>query len=192
MALSAAVSAAILFIAPVLFGTANLDRETSAVPLEMFISLTGIAVFTPVFRPEENRAIDDLVSSKYRSMSLIYLIRVICAMFLVTGLEGVFVLYMRIRLCDVTCLLFAGTVADAVFLGAFGMVSAACADNTVMGYMAPLLYYGINCGAGSKLGVFYLFSMRISEYGTKIWLSGAGALLILAALAVKQIRRRLQ
>ena len=190
MVLPAAVSAAILLITPVLFGTANLDGEASAVPLEMFISLVGAALLTPLFWPEERKEIEDLVSSKFVEMRLIHLIRVAAAMVLVTGFAGAFALYMRMRLCDVSWLLFAGTVADAVFLGGLGMITAALAGNTVVGYMAPLVYYGINYGAGGKLGNFYLFSMCISEYEPKLWILGAGVLLILAALAVKRMGKR--
>lgn len=190
MVLPAAVSAAILLITPVLFGTANLDGEASALPLERLISLTGVALLTTVFKPEEKKEIDDLVSSKYVNRSLIWLIRLASAMFLVTGFTGVFAFYMRMRYCDVTCLLFAGTVADAVFLGGLGLAAAACTDNTVIGYMASLVCYGINCGAGSKLGNFYLFSMSISEYEPKLWLFGTGALLFLAAFLVKRVKRR--
>lgn len=186
IALPAAVSAAILLMTPVLFGTANLDRETSAIPLETFLSLVGIALFTPVFQPEERKEIDDLVSSKYVSAGVVWLIRTVCAMILVTAFVGAFAFYMRLRLCDVSFVLFAGTVADAVFLGGLGMLGAASAGNTVTGYMAALVYYGINCGAGRKLGKFYLFSMCHSEYEPKIWLFGAGTFLILAALAVRQ------
>lgn len=190
MALPAAVSAAILLMTPVLFGTANLDRETSAIPLETFLSLVGIALFTPVFQPEERKEIDDLVSAKYVSAGVVWLIRTACAMVFVTVFVGVFVFSMRLRLCDVSFVLFAGTVADAVFLGGLGMMGAVCAGNTVTGYMAAFVYYGINCGAGMKLGKFYLFSMCHSEYEPEIWLFGAGTFLILAALAVRQGKRR--
>lgn len=188
----ALVSAGILVIALILFGTANLDRETSAIPLEMFLSLVGIVLFTPIFRPEEKKEIDDLVSSKYVGRSRIYLIRGVCAMLLATGFVGVFTLAMRARMCDVTWLLFAGTVADAVFLGAVGMAAAALADNTVAGYMAAFVTYGINWGAGRNLGNFYLFSMSISEYEPKVWLFVTGMLLISASFTVKWIKRRLR
>lgn len=189
MILPVGVSAAILLITPILFGAANLDREWAAIPLERLVSLVGVALFTPVFLPEERGEIDDLVSSKYVEKYRIYLIRVATAMFLVTGFVGAFVLYMGMRSCDVTGLLFAGTVADAVFLGGLGMVSASCSNSTVMGYMAAFVCYGINCGAGMKLGHFYLFSMGISEYEPKGWLFGVGVLLIWAAILVKQARR---
>ena len=188
MILSVGMSVAILLITPILFGAANLDREWAAIPLERLVSLVGIALLTPVFLPEESREIDDLVSSKYVEKNLIYLIRIATAMFLVTGFVGVFALYMRMRSCDVTGLLFAGTVADAVFLGGLGMVGASCSGSTVMGYMAAFVCYGINCGAGTKLGRFYLFSMCVSEFSPKIWLFLTGILLILASLTVERIK----
>lgn len=192
MRLSVAVAVVILFITPILFGTANLDRETSAVPLEMFVSLVGIALFVPVFGPEERREIDDLVSSKYVETGLVCLIRTVTAMVLAAGVVGGFVLYMGMRSCDVTAMLFAGTLADAVFLGGLGMMTSACTENTVLGYMVCLLYYGMNYGAGGKLGHFYLFSMRIAEYEPKAWLFCAGISLIFGALLVRRVKRRVR
>lgn len=92
-------------------------------------------------------------------------------------------------MCDVTFVLFAGTMADAVFLGVLGMMGAACADSTVPGYMAALVYYGINGGGGRKMGKFYLFSMSNLEYEPKVWLFAAGMLLILLALLIKRVKR---
>ena len=48
----------LLLLTPVLFGVANLDRTASAVPLEVFVSLTGIILLTPVFQPEQNPEIE--------------------------------------------------------------------------------------------------------------------------------------
>lgn len=134
-ALSIFVSVIILIITPILFGTAQLDLTESAVVLEMFVSLIGIVLFTPVFQPEQDDAIRDLVSSKYISTSLVYFIRTVCAAILIILLTGLFVGYLQIQQCDVTVWLYLGTVANAVFLGALGMMTAALTNNTVIAYM---------------------------------------------------------
>lgn len=181
-ALSILVSVIILIITPILFGTTQLDAAESAVPLEMFISLIGIVLFTPVFQPEQDDAVRDLVSSKYISTRLVYFIRTVCAAILIILFTGLFVVYLQMQQCDVTVWLYLGTVANAVFLGALGMMTAALTNNTVIGYMIPLVYYALNYGVGDKLGYYYLFSMRISYFTPKLWLGVTGGLLILFSI----------
>lgn len=186
------VSAAIIAIAPIIFGTANLDARASAVPLEMFVSLVGIVLFTPIFQPEQNNEIDDLVSSKYVSTMKIFLIRTGCATSILTVLIILFGIYMRFQECDISILLLIGTIANAVFLGSLGMITAAVTDNTIIAYMIPMVYYTLNYGVGNKLGKYYLFSMSVEDFGPKIWLFVTGVLLILASLLVKQIKKQFQ
>ena len=75
--LSIAVAAVLCLLVPLLIGTSNLDQKSAAMPLEMFVSLIGIVLLTPVFQPEQNEEINDLVSSKYcsteRVLSLIHI-----------------------------------------------------------------------------------------------------------------------
>ena len=52
--LSILVAAIALFITPILFGTAQLSLTEAAVPLELFVSLIGIVLLTPVFEPEQD------------------------------------------------------------------------------------------------------------------------------------------
>lgn len=180
--LSILVSVIILIITPILFGTMQLNATESAVPLEMFVSLIGIVLFTPVFQPEQEDAIRDLVSSKYISTRLIYFIRTVCAAILIILFTGLFVVYLQMQQCDVTVWLYLGTVANAVFLGALGMMTAALTNNTVIAYMIPLVYYALNYGAGDKLGYYYLFSMCSAYFTPKLWLGVTGGLLILLSL----------
>ena len=49
------LSVILLALVPLLAGTANLDQNSSAVPLEMFVALLGIVMLTPVFQPEQDR-----------------------------------------------------------------------------------------------------------------------------------------
>ena len=49
--LSIVAAVLLCLITPLLIGTANLDRNSAAMPLEMFVSLIGIVLLTPVFQP---------------------------------------------------------------------------------------------------------------------------------------------
>lgn len=188
--LSVIVSAVIIMITPVIFGTANLDKAASAVPLEMFVSFIGIVLLTPVFRPEQDEEIAGVVLPKYVSADTVYLIRTVCSVVFLTVLIGLFCAYMILHGSGVTVHLYIGTVANAVFLGSLGMITAALADNTVIAYMIPMVYYILNYGVGNKLGNYYLFSMRILDFQPKIWLSVTGVLLIFVSFVIKRLKRK--
>lgn len=188
--LSIAVAAVLCLLVPLLIGTSNLDQKSAAMPLEMFVSLIGIVLLTPVFQPEQNEEINDLVSSKYCSTERIYLIRTVYSVTAAVLLVAIFTVYMKMRSCDVTPVMALGTAADAIFLGSIGMLTSALTGNTVIGYMPPLLYYALNIGMGPKLGSFYLFSMAIGDYKAKIWLFVAGVVMMAASLLYQKIRRR--
>lgn len=184
------VAGILCLLVPLLIGTANLDRNAAAMPLEMFVSLIGIVLLTPVFQPEQNEEINDLVSSKYFSTEKVYLIRTVYSAVAAILLIVAFTVYMKIRSCDMAPVMVLGTVADAVFLGAMGMLTSALTGNTVIGYMPPLLYYALNIGMGPKLGSFYLFSMAIGNYKAKIWLFAMGVLMIAGSLLYQKLRKR--
>lgn len=180
--LSIAAAVMLCLITPLLIGTANLDRNSAAMPLEMFVSLIGILLLTTVFQPEQNEEIHDLVSSKYISTGKVYLIRTLYSVVAAVLLISLFAVYMQTQGSEVRIILVAGTVADAIFLGSMGMLTSALTGNTVIGYMPPFLYYALNIGMGPKLGSFYLFSMVLGNYKAKIWLLAAGVLMIVVSL----------
>ena len=51
-------------LTPVLFGITNLDSKAAAVPLEMLISIIGIILLVPIFQPEQDDEVKDIVASK--------------------------------------------------------------------------------------------------------------------------------
>lgn len=180
----------LLLLIPVLVGTANLDTDTSAVPMEMFVSLIGIIMLTPVFRPEQDTDIDDLISSKYVSPVKIYVLRIVCSIVIIILLIGAFGAYLRFQNCDVTWKLLVGTAADALFLGSLGMVSASVSDSTVMAYMLPAVYYAANCSAGGSLSKYYLFSMTTGDFTPKLWMLATSVILTAASIVLKYMQRK--
>lgn len=179
-----------IMITPILFGTANLDKTASAIPLEMFVSLIGIVLFTPIFQPEQNHETADVVFSKRVSMDVVYLIRTVYTFVFLMALTALFGVFMKLQGSDVTFLLLIGTAANAVFLGSLGMLAAVLTDNTIIAYMIPMVYYMLNYGAGRKLGKYYLFSMRTLDHEPKVWLFTTGILLIFVSLLIKRLKRK--
>lgn len=190
--LSIIVSVVIMLLIPIIVGTANLDMYASAVPLEMFVSLIGIVMLPPVFAPEQNADIDDLVSSKYVSTVKIYLIRTVYSIVILALFIGLFCVYMGIRNCDVALGLMTGTLSDAIFLGSLGMITSSVCNNTVIAYMIPLVYYAVNYGMGGKLKNYYLFSMTVGKYEPKIWMLVTGILLITASILLRAVQKKLR
>ena len=185
--LSIAVAVLLCLVTPLFIGTANLDHNSAAMPLEMFVSLIGIVLLTTVFQPEQNEEIDDLVSSKYCSTAKVHLIRTVYSAGIAAILICIFTVSMKLQSCDVTPVLALGTIADALFLGSMGMLTSAVTGNTVIGYMPPLLYYALNIGMGPKPGSLYLFFLVTGSYTAKLWLLLAGLLMMAAALFYQRL-----
>lgn len=158
----------------------------SAVPLEIFISLTGIVLLTSIFQPEQDSYIDEITASKYISNIYVYIIRIVYSLVALVALISIFSLYMKLSGSDVTLLLWLGAIATAMFLGSIGLFTASISGNIAVSYMVPVIYYALNFG-GNQLGNFYLFSMMRGDYEPKIWLFAGSLLLIIFSIFVKWI-----
>ncbi len=182
------LSVLLLLITPQIFGTANLDAKTAAVPLEMFVSLIGIILLTPIFLPEQQEEIKEVIEVRTTNMNSIYIVRIVIALLSMLVLVTGFVIYMKTNGCefDLSILVF-GTFAEGLFLGVIGLFSYGLSNNIAIGYMLPTIYFLLNMFSESKyFGKFYLFSMSKGSFGEKYWLFGFGIILLAIALFVKQ------
>ncbi len=180
-------SAVVMVLTPVLFGTTNLDSLAAAVPLEMFISTMGIILLVPIFQPEHNSEIEDIVTSQYVDCIYVYMIRVAYSVIGLALLILLFSGYMLVCGCQISFTLIFGTLADAMFLGSIGLLVAAVTNNVPVSLMIPILYYGFNLVARSKLGIFNLFSMMNGDYSPNNWLFIVSIALMAAAVFLKRI-----
>lgn len=181
------LSLIILAITPILFGTTHLDKTASAVPLEMLVSVIGVIILVPLFQPEQNTEIEDVILSKYVNNTYIHLIRATYSIIGIAILILCFSLYMFICGCELTFALIFGTFADAMFLGSIGLLSAAITNNLPVAFMVPTLYYLLNITMQSKLGYFNLFSMMNGNYTPNLWLFMSSILIIVLAILIKRI-----
>ena len=147
----------LLGISPLLMGVANLSAEDTAKVLERYVALLGIILIIPVFLPEQDKNLRDLVYAKYRSASSVYL------------------WMLRRGNCTFpTAAYFLGTYAEMLFLGSIGLCCYGLFDHLVAGYMASMVYYITALGSGPKyLKMFYPFSMSMGSYTEKFWLAAA-------------------
>ena len=169
----AMIAILLLCFSPLVLGVENLPYEDAAKVLERYVALLGIIMLTPVFLPEQNPDLRDLIRSKYTKITAIYGIRV---------LEAVVLLAILLHILPY----YGGTLAEMLFVGGLGIFGFALFDNLIAGYMIPVFYYIVAFGSGAKyLKVFYPFSMSQGSYAEKFWLLAGGLILIAAGILIR-------
>ncbi|MWV46017.1 ABC transporter permease [Paenibacillus sp. HJL G12] len=186
------MAAAWLLIIPLLSGISHLDPAASAVVLEKFTALTGIILMTPLFLPEQNRDIRDLMDSKATPQTGVQYIRLLLASLTIVVMVWGMVTVMQAMDSHFPAARYIfGTFASAFFLGSIGFAAYGLCNQLAIGYMVPLAYYLTNMFTGSKyVQYFYLFSLGNGSFDEKYWLFAGGVILIVLTLAFKEIQRR--
>ena len=184
----AAVGALILSSA--VFGFAELDERMAAQPLELLSPIIGVILMTPVFLPEQNEGVYDVVRSKKTSHILVCFLRLMCSVLLTTGLVGALSVYMKFNDSQVTLRLFAGAAGSGLALGSLGFFAAAVGDSTVVGYMVSVAYLLMDMFMREKLKVFNLLNFSCGKTEINTWLYVTAAVLIAAALLFRRFVKR--
>lgn len=154
-----AAAVVIAILTPVVFSISSLNSRASAQPVEMLLPFIGVILLTPVFLPEQNQEIHDVIRSKKTDYLMVCLIRVIYSVIAIMLITGIFILVMKYCECNVTWKHFIGSLASSLFLGTVGFAFAGLSGSVSAGYMASMVYYVANIGLKDKLGICYLFSM---------------------------------
>ena len=175
-----------------LFNLSALTAKEAARPIEFFLCFTGVMLFTPIFYPEQNHDLRDVVCSRKISYLAVCALRLFYSVVLLVLLETVFVCIMKYNESAVTDAHIFGGIATAVFLGAIGFCVAGITDNTTLGYMAAMMYYLASYGMKGKLGKFFLFSMSAGNFEDKWWLFLGSVLLVISTFCVLTLRRKKQ
>lgn len=186
------VLAALVFCgaAPLIVGMEALDVYRSAQVMEMYLSMIGIILLVPLFWPDQNKEIRDLLASKEMPVLYVHLVRLLEALAVLFLMITGFLLWMRCGECTfdfVKC--FWGTFVTCLFMGGMGVFIYGVFDNLPVAYMVPMMYYICNYGAGKKyMGPFVLFSMMSGSYTEKIWIGLAGLVLLTAGIFCRNIK----
>lgn len=180
------IALTVAILTPLVFSISALDFTSSARPLEMLLCMTGTVLLTPVFLPEQNENIRDVIRSKRVDYLSVCIIRVIYSTIALAAIIGVFVFVMKLCECDVTLAHFGAGFGSAYFLGAIGLAFAKFGGSPTVGYMASMIYYMLNF-IGSKLGSFWLFTMsngmKSVNFSLMIW----GTVIIAGTFIVSKI-----
>ncbi len=182
-----ALAALIALLIPMFVSISALKDKAAAQPVEMFLTLTGIAALTPVFLPERDESVRDVIRARRTDCTVVYGLRAVCALLFLGLLFGGFGLAMKLCESEATVKLLAGGFASAALLGAVGFAVSGLSGNTAAGYMAAFIYYMANFALKKKLGVFFLFSVCFDgDFSAKPWQLLIAAAIISAVLAVKK------
>ncbi len=158
----------------------NLEEAQTAKVMEMYVALTGILLFTPLFMAEQDKEIWDLEKSRQTPMWVVYMLRLLTALLVFTAVIASFILFMVQGNSSFDAgRLFWGSFCEILFLGSIGFFVSAITNQVVIGYMLAFIYYACNIGGGKVFDKLALFQMMKGEYGSWIyWISGAVFLLV--------------
>lgn len=187
------IALVLCLISPLLMGVNNLDQYQTAQVVELYISLIGIILCVPLFLPDQNKDIRDLIESKKEKMYIIHIIRIVEACFFLCVLIGGYLYFLQKRNCvfDYNKYYFA-TLANSLFLGGIGTLTYSIANNIIVAYMLPILYYILCFGTGSQyLGDFFLFSMMHGGFKEKYYLFTSGIFMIIISIIFRHMYKRI-
>lgn len=181
----------LLGLSPLLMGVANLGQQDTAKVLEMYVALIGIVMLVPIFLPEQDQNIRDLVYTKYMKSQLVYILRILGNVLILMIFLAFYIVMLEKNNCEFPVVkYYFGTLAEMLFLGGMGLFFYGLTDNLVIGYMIPMFYYIVAIGSGAKyLKLFYPFSMVMGSYDEKVWLFLAGVVLIVSGIWFRCRRR---
>lgn len=180
----------LFLVAPFIMGLENLNSIQTAQVLEAYVSLFGIILLVPLFIPDQDRNIRDLLESKKESMMKIQFIRILEAIFVLSLIVFMFLLKLKYGQSEFLFFrYFYGIMANCIFLGGLGVFFFSIMDNLVVAYMVPLLYYILNYGSGEKLGRLNILSMMRGSFVEKKYLLSIGILLIVMSIFYRHFRR---
>ena len=187
------VSILLLAASPLVLGISNLDAAQSAKVLETYVALTGIILFVPVFLPEQDRDLRDVIKAKYTNIMSVYLARILISLLFSALLTLAFLLVMKAGNCEIEPgKYYFGTMAEIIAFGGIGIFAYAVTDNLIVGYMIPLGYYVAGIMAGYQyMKKFDPFGM-LTDYDTKYWILAAGLVLMGCGIMLFRRRRCLQ
>lgn len=179
--------------APFLMGVKNLEELQVAKIIEFYLGFLGVILLIPLFIPDTNKDIRDLIASKKTPITCVQLIRILEAVICLSVILLVFLYGLKLGNCEFrygTC--FFAAMANCVFMGGIGLLFYSVIDNIALAYMVPFLYFIVSLGSGKKyLKKFWLFGFSAgNSMGDKIYLLAAGVVMIVAALTIRRMRRQ--
>lgn len=186
-----ALAAAVLMVlTKLMFNINALEGAAVAQPLELLLIWVGPALLVPIFLPEQNPEIRDVVRARQTSYLHICILRILYSTLTVVLMILLFTGIMKASESQILPYHIWGSVCSALLLGAVGLAAAGISGNAAGGFMVCMLYYLASYGIGRRLGYMSLFSMSKGQMSGKGWQLLAAVVLVVGALAVMKRRRQ--
>ncbi|MDE6746384.1 MAG: hypothetical protein K2J72_07065 [Oscillospiraceae bacterium] len=168
-----AIACVIALAVPTISSISSLTERGAAQPLEYLLSFAGAFLLTPIFYPEQNKNVRDLIRSKRTGYLSVCFVRVVYSAAALALVVGAMVLAMKLCESAVTWRHFVGGYASALLLGSVGLFFAGASGNVTAGYMAAVIYYLASYAMKDKLGAACIFSMMLGmdfsyKYGSLV------------------------
>lgn len=184
-----AIACLIALAVPTIFSISSLTERGAAQPLEYLLSFAGAFLLTPIFYPEQNKNVRDLIRSKRTGYLPVCIVRVVYSAAALAFVVGAMVLAMKLCESAVTWRHFVGGYASALLLGSVGLFFAGASDNVTAGYMAAVIYYLAGYAMKEKLGAACIFSMTLGmDFSYKYGSLALSVVAIAAGAAAVHIR----
>lgn len=181
-----AAAAAAVASTPVWAGINELNERMAARPLELISLIAGMILLTPIYMPEQDKNIYDVVRTKKTSHMVVCLIRFLTALTVAALLILCLSLTMKYNSSDITLRLFASAAGGAFALGSIGMFASAVGNSSVTGYMVSSAYLVMNAFLRKKLGVFDLLPVSDGFTELSIWPYFAALILAASSLIIRK------
>lgn len=186
------IAALLCVVTPFLMGVKNLEELQVAKIIEFYLEFLGVVLLIPLFLPDTNKDIRDLIASKKTSITGVRLIRLAQAVICLSIILLVYLYVLKLGDCSFrygAC--FYAAMANCIFMGGIGLLFYSFIDNIALAYMIPFLYFTVSMGGGKKyLKKFWLFGLSAGEdISVKGYLLIAGIVMITAALVIRDKRR---
>lgn len=184
-----AIACVIALAVPMIFSISSLTARGASQPLEFLLSFAGAFLFTPVFYPEQNKNVRDLIRSKRTGYLSVCLVRVLYSAAALAVIVGTMVLVMKFCESSVTWRHFVGAYASALLLGSVGLFFAGASGNVTAGYMAAVIYYLAGYAMKEKLGAACVFSMTLGmDFSYKYGSLAISIVMMMAAFLAVHIK----
>lgn len=175
---------AFLFVAP-----AYWEEGPTVSFLETMIILTGPILLTPLFLPEQDPAVADVLRARRTPLWAVHAVRAVCSLAFVLLLPALAVLALSLNHCELPENAWLVTVCSSLLLGGLGAFAYSITGNIAAAYMAPALLYALCFVIGNKLGVFNLFLVSTGMEGSKLPQLFLGLLLLALSIPLFSKRR---
>lgn len=185
------ISALLLAVSLFVMAPSYWEASESTSFLEILAAPMDLILLTPLFLPEQDETILDILKVRSTPVSLIYAVRATCALLFAFLFPIIFIAALRLLHCETAPGVWASVVSSGLFLGGLGAFAFALWGNIAAAYMVPVLYDMLCLFTGPHkfkewgLEAVYLFSTGGSAPAFKPLLFLFGLALLSASIPLR-------